>query len=85
MRRLVAYVLSLGVLAGLVLVPALYYNFGNAAASYEETSITSYEAEFTVDADGDMTVVETLAVQFPNYGKHGIFRFFDSVDPSSMP
>ena len=82
MRRLVASVLSLGVLAGLVLVPALYYNVGTAAATYEETSITSYDAEFTVDADGDMTVRETLDVQFPGSGKHGIFRFFDVVDPS---
>ena len=60
MRRLVASVLSLGVLAGLVLVPALYYDFGTAAATYEETSITSYDAEFTVDADGVDRLHQTL-------------------------
>ncbi|MGI8645650.1 MAG: DUF2207 domain-containing protein [Nocardioides sp.] len=82
MRRLVGYVLGVGVLVCLILAPVLYFNIGGADTTYEETSITSYDADFVIDADGDMSVRETLDVQFPSYGKHGIFRFFDIVDPS---
>jgi uncharacterized membrane protein YgcG len=53
------------------------------APTYEETSISSYDASFTLDRDGTLRVVEDLAVDFPYGGKHGIFRFFDSQDHSA--
>lgn len=44
--------------------------------------ISNYRADFSLAADGDLSVTETLRVTFP-ISKHGIFRFFDIVDPSS--
>lgn len=49
----------------------------------ETTSITSYDARFDVDAEGDLEAVETVRVLFPEEGKHGIFRYWDPVVPSS--
>lgn len=67
-----------------VLFPAAVDSLQSAPdATYEETSISSYAATFDIDAKGTMHVVEDLDVVFPNYGKHGIFRFFDTVDPSA--
>ncbi len=77
-----AYLLGLAVLTGLVLLPALWFGLGTADSTYEETTITSYVAEFTVDENGDLTAREDLDVNFPYDGKHGIFRFWDIVDPS---
>ena len=34
-------------------------------------------------SNGDLDVTETLTVNFPFSGKHGIFRFFDAVDDSA--
>ena len=34
-------------------------------------------------ADGDLAATETITVNFPDYGKHGIFRFFDRADASA--
>lgn len=47
------------------------------------TSVTSYDAQFDVDADGRLEAVETVTVLFPDEGKHGIYRFWDPVVPSS--
>ena len=33
--------------------------------------------------NGDLDVTETLTVDFPYYGKHGIFRFWDKVDDNN--
>jgi len=83
MRRLVTIVISLLVLVGVFCLPALFYSTGGADdGSYEETTITRYEATFDVADDGDLDVVETLTVSFPGYGKHGIFRFWDRTDPN---
>lgn len=70
-------VLAVGLLGGLVLPSSS----GDAAP--EETSITDYRATFDLAADGDLEVVETLSVDFPYYGKHGIFRFFDLWDDNA--
>ncbi len=52
--------------------------------AYEETTISDYRADFALDDDGDLRVVERLSVDFPYYGKHGIFRFFDTHDPNDV-
>ncbi|MEI7057106.1 DUF2207 domain-containing protein [Nocardioides sp. CCNWLW239] len=49
----------------------------------EPTTITDYRAEFDVGEDGSMEVTETITVDFPAEGSHGIFRFFDSADPNA--
>ena len=83
MKRVVGVVLWLALLLGVMLWPAVSYDWSTAAATYEETTIRTYVADFTVDDDGDLHATETLTVDFPGYGKHGIFRFFDEADQSA--
>ncbi len=83
MKRLVGYVVGLAVLLLVVLAPAASWNSGSADASREATSIKSYLATFDLAKNGDLSVVETLAVDFPGSGKHGIFRFWDRADDSA--
>jgi hypothetical protein len=80
----VGYLVGLAVLTGLVFLPAAWFglNLGTSTTTYEETTITDYTAEFTIDEDGDLTARETLEVYFPYSGKHGIFRFWDVLDQS---
>ena len=42
----------------------------------DPVSITSYDAHFTVDAAGDLAVVEALTIDVPVDDRHGIFRTF---------
>ena len=82
MPRILASIGVFVVLVAVLLLPALFYDTGGEMESvYEPTSITSYDAEFTVDENGDMDVVETITVDFPTSDRHGIFRFFDRTDP----
>ncbi|MFL6173312.1 MAG: DUF2207 domain-containing protein [Marmoricola sp.] len=79
MKRLVATVVGLLVLAGVVACGAI--DFSSSGDSNETASIDSYVADFTLDADGRLQVTEDLTVTFPDY-RHGIFRFFDTRDPN---
>jgi hypothetical protein len=86
MKRLVGWVL--GVLAVVLLVAwpaAIYGELGDdeGVAKTEDTTITSYVGDFQVADDGDLTATETLTVDFPVSGKHGIFRFWDLEDPNA--
>ena len=88
MARIVASLSGLALLVGILLLPALFFDEDGSRSEaepgvYEPTSITSYVADFTVDEDGGMDVVETLTVDFPVTNLHGIFRFFDRLDPSA--
>ena len=83
MKRVVGVVLWLALLLGVMLWPAISYDWSTAAATYEETTIRTYVADFTVDDDGDLHATETLTVDFPGSSKHGIFRFFDEADQSA--
>ncbi|GAB3249572.1 DUF2207 domain-containing protein [Nocardioides dilutus] len=82
MIRLVGYTIGVAVIAALLSIPALFFGDGEPTANYEDTSISSYVADFTVRDNGDLEVTETITVDFPVYGKHGIFRFWDRVDPN---
>ena len=82
MKRVVGVVVWLVVLVGTMLWPAVTYDWSLASAAYEETTIRNYDADFTIDEDGDLHGVETLTINFPGSGKHGIFRFFDEADQS---
>lgn len=87
MKRLVLTVVSFVVLGLLLLIPTTLYGYtadGDGPAASDETTITSYVADFDVDESGDMDVTETLTVDFPNHGKHGIFRFWD-IDDKNAP
>ncbi|RYE76105.1 MAG: DUF2207 domain-containing protein, partial [Myxococcales bacterium] len=75
--------IALVVLLGIIAVPALTFGFTGSGDDVRETTIIRvYDADFTVADNGDLTVVERLEVNFPDYGKHGIFRFFDLSDPN---
>jgi uncharacterized membrane protein YgcG len=77
MKKVVAGIFGLVVLAVIVLIGAIQWP--DTAASGETSTIRDYTADFTVGADGDLRVVETLTVSFP-ISRHGIFRFFDTRD-----
>jgi uncharacterized membrane protein YgcG len=78
--RLVGYTIGVAVIAALLSIPALFFGDGEPTANYEDTTISSYVADFIVRENGDLDVTETITVDFPVYGKHGIFRFWDRVD-----
>ncbi|MXG90400.1 DUF2207 family protein [Nocardioides flavescens] len=82
MKRVAWTVLGLLVVVALLCFPAVGYGGTEGGdEADEDTTITSYLADFTLDADGTLHVVETLTVDFPNPGKHGIFRYWDRTDP----
>ncbi|HEX8780219.1 MAG TPA: DUF2207 domain-containing protein [Nocardioides sp.] len=83
MKRVVGVVVWLALLLGVMLWPAISYDWSTAAETYEETTIRTYVADFTVDDEGDLHATETLTIDFPGSGKHGIFRFFDEADQSA--
>ena len=83
MKRIVGVAIWLVVLFGVMAWPVVTYNWSLGPTVYEETTITNYDADFTVDDDGDLHATETLTVDFPGFGKHGIFRFFDEADQSA--
>lgn len=83
MKRVVGTVIGLAVLVAILFIPAAFWNSGTAESTYEETSITTYVADFTVGADGGLDVVQNITVNFPYGGKHGIFEFFDRADTSA--
>ena len=83
MKRLVGTALGLAVLVLVTFVPAAFYGVSAGDESPEVTTITNYVADFTLDEQGDLRAVETLTVDFPVSGRHGIFRFFDTADQSA--
>ena len=83
MKRLVGTAIGLGVIAFLLCIPAFFYGDGEVTPNTEDTTITSYVADFDVADNGDLDVTETITVDFPVYGKHGIFRFWDKIDPNN--
>ena len=82
MKRLAVTLAGLVILAVAVLWPALQFSLGGPAQT-DPTTITRYLADFTVADDGDLSVIETITVDFPGFDKHGIFRFFDRADASA--
>jgi uncharacterized membrane protein YgcG len=82
-KRVVVTVVLAVALGVAVLWPALGITLGSQGTAAEDTSITQYDAQFDVSANGDLAVTERLTVDFPGVGKHGIFRFFDTRDPSA--
>lgn len=83
MKRLVGSVIGLVVVVLVLLAPAALWGFSLDDEQPEPTTITSYVADFEVAANGDLTAVEDITVDFPSSDKHGIFRFFDKADQSA--
>jgi hypothetical protein len=82
-KRLVGTAIGLVLIALLLCIPALFYGSGKVTPTFEDTTITNYVADFDVAKNGDLDATETITVDFPVYGKHGIFRFWDLVDANS--
>jgi hypothetical protein len=82
-KRLVGTAVGLVVIVLLLCIPALFFGGGSVDPVSEDTTITNYVADFDVAGNGDLDVVETITVDFPVYGKHGIFRFWDQVDENN--
>ena len=47
----------------------------------DPVAITVYDGDFTVHPSGDLSVVETLTLDVPVEGRHGIFRTFEAAMP----
>jgi uncharacterized membrane protein YgcG len=81
--RPILWLLTVGVVALLALSPVWTAGGGSTDAdTFDVARITRYRADFSLAADGDLTVTEQLRVAFP-ISRHGIFRFFDIVDASA--
>jgi len=79
--------LGLGVLVILTAVGLLWpvlaqlsAGSSGAGSAPDPVTITRYEADLAVDADGLLRARETITGDFPMY-RHGIFRFWDVRDP----
>ena len=83
MKRVLVTVVLAVALGVVIVLPALGIQTDSTDTSAEDTTVTNYDADFVVDDDGDLAVTETLTVDFPGVGKHGIFRFFDEADQSA--
>lgn len=80
-RIFLVIVLVIGTTVGL-LYPLIFSGTGGPAGT-EPTTITLYQADYRVSADGELTATETITVSFPRHiSKRGIFRFFDTADQS---
>lgn len=64
-----------------LLWPLLTTGVTGGAAVEDPVTITTLQADFTVDADGTMAATETVTARFPS-GRHGIFRFWDVGNPN---
>ena len=77
-RPVVAWAIRLLVLAGLA---AVWFGVPFGAQHQQDTaSISTYDSQMELSADGRLRSVETIAVEMPP-GKRGIFRIFDTADP----
>lgn len=55
---------------------------GSVSPPNDSAKISIYEGRFDVSDSGLLTATETITAEFPG-GKHGIFRYFDMVDPAA--
>ncbi|WP_150116573.1 DUF2207 domain-containing protein, partial [Williamsia herbipolensis] len=82
MRRAVLVLVGFIVALAAMFTPVVFASSDDAASGTESATITDYQAQFDVARDGTLRATETLRVDFPLY-RHGIFRFFDVVDPNN--
>lgn len=83
MIRLVVWTALSALLAWLALSPV--WSAGDVdevEPEFDLSSITNYDADFTLAPNGDLDATERITVHYP-IPRHGIFRFFDVVDPSA--
>ncbi|MEI2703061.1 MAG: DUF2207 domain-containing protein [Baekduia sp.] len=79
--------IALAVRAGIVAVIAFALIAGPIDSSEkvsDTASIATYDVKFGLQANGDLSSIERIGVDFPS-GKRGIFRIFDVKDPRGGP
>ncbi len=54
--------------------------FQGLSAEPDSSVVEAYRADFTLQDNGDLEITERLDVRFTEYGKHGIYRIFDTED-----
>ncbi|RNL65417.1 DUF2207 domain-containing protein [Nocardioides marmoriginsengisoli] len=83
MKQLLARVLAMLVLAAVVAIGGISFSaVSSPSAPSESATITKYESDYDVKANGDVDIVERLTVDLPCCDRHGIFRLFDTRDPN---
>jgi hypothetical protein len=83
-KRIVVYVVGLLVMAALIVAPAVFWGASGSSDDVDEsTSISRFDANYTVAKDGDLHAVETIDVDVTTGDRHGIFRFFDRYDANA--
>lgn len=81
-RRGLAWLLRALVVVA-VLAAGLLNPLSAANRQHDTAAITRMVVAMRLSADGTLTSRETLDVLMP-YGKHGIFRIFDTADPRRL-
>ncbi|OMC05942.1 hypothetical protein A5733_18570, partial [Mycobacterium sp. NS-7484] len=83
MRRMWSWLFTLALIAFGLLWP-LVFTGGSASGpgAADPVVITDYRGDFTVDADGRLSAVETITGDFPS-GRHGIFRYWDVANQNN--
>ncbi len=61
--------------------PLLDSGSGDEGPVDDPVTVSLYEADFDLAADGRLDVTETITADFP-YDRHGIYRYWDVSDPS---
>lgn len=81
-RRSLAWLLRIAVV-GAVLLVGLLNPLAASNRQHDTATIARMAVAMDLAADGTLTSRETLDVVMP-YGKHGIFRIFDTADPRRL-
>ncbi|MCL2532947.1 MAG: DUF2207 domain-containing protein [Nocardiaceae bacterium] len=82
MARAFGYVVVMFAAAIGLLWPLIPASGSDDASSVDDpVTITTYAADYGVDAGGRLTATETITAEFPS-GRHGIFRFWDVTTAS---
>ena len=84
MKRIVGVAIWLVVLFGVMAWPVVTYNWSLGPTVYEETTITDYDADFTVN-NGSLHATETLTVDFPGFDKHRLFSASSTRPTRALP
>lgn len=82
MKRIWLRLVVVVVAAAILLLPLLAASVSDEAATGPDpVRITDYQVDYVLTAEGRLAAKETLTTDFP-VGRHGIFRFWDVVDPN---
>ena len=64
-----------------VLWPLPFSGLSQAGPADDPVTISDFQADFRIDAAGNLDAVETITGEFPG-SRHGIFRYWDVANPN---